>query len=256
MTDNNQTYKGHITRYDSDRHFGFIETPEGNSYFFFFDMTEQIQLKKRRLIDRIHMLCSGDEVEFNLRPSKKSIDKPEAYNLKFIKNERREQLINEAHQSDKLLGYIKLIDNEKLFVKHISTYVFLPLLISSWETKLDEVYYNRVEQLVTFRLTQTQKTDRLRAVLTDKKYIDEFYELQLAKKNEAILTANIAGRNSDGLIATILEGRIKGFVPISKNPDNNNLLKSEKIRIGSIVPVRIKQILKNKRVSLALADNE
>lgn len=256
MTENNKTYNGHITRYDSDRHFGFVETQDENSYFFFFDKTEQIQLKKQRLINKIHKFCSGDKVEFKLRPSRKSIDKLEAYDLKFIKNERREQLINEANQSDNLLGYIKLIDNEKLFVKHISTYVFIPLVISNWETSLDEVYYNRVEQLVTFRLTQTQKIDKLSAVLTDTKFIDEYYELQSAKDNETILTANITGKNSDGLFATLLNGQVEGFVPISKNPDTLELLKFEKLRKGNKADVKIKSIFNNKKVSLTLIDNE
>lgn len=260
MIENDKTYIGHITLYDNERNFGFVESEDEQSYFFFIDkkeqLREQIKLRKQGQRSKTHQFCSGDEVEFKLKPSQKATEKTEAYDLKFIKNERREQLINEANQSDNLLGYIKLIDNDKLFVKHISTYIFIPLVISNWETNIDEVYYNRAEQLVTFRLTQTQKIDKLKAVLTDTKFIDEYYELLSAKENETVLTAKITGRNSEGLFATLFNGQVNGFVPISKNPDSLELLKFEKLRKGNSTDVKVKHIFNDKRVSLTFADNE
>lgn len=256
MTEISKIYNGHITRYDSERHFGFVETENENSYFFFYEKTEQIQLKKQGLINKIHKFCSGDEVEFKIRPSKKETNKIEAFDLRFIKNKRREKLIEEANQSDYLLGYIKLIDNDKLFIKHISTYVFIPLDISDWETDLDEIYTNRVDKLVNFKLTQIQKTDKLKAVLTDVKFSNDYYELKSAIDKETILSATITGKNSQGLFATIQNGQIEGFIPISKSPENIELLKFEKIKKGSNTNVRVKHIFNNKRVSLALADND
>ena len=228
VAENSKIYIGHITRFDSKRHFGFVETENENSYFFFFDKTEQIQLKKQGVVNKIHKFCSGDEVEFKIRPSQKDINKVEGFDLKFIKNERREKLIEEANQSESLLGYIKLIDSDKLFIKHISTYVFIPLDISDWETDLDEIYTNRVDELVNFKLTQTQKIDKLKAVLTDVKYSNDYYELKSAIDNETTLSATITGKNSQGLFATIKNGRIEGFISVPKNPDNIELLKFQK----------------------------
>lgn len=256
MTENNKIYIGHVTRFDNERHFGFVETEEEQTYFFFFDKKEQIKLKKQGLIDKIHKFHSGDEVEFKIRPSQKDNNKFEAFDLKFIKNERRENLVAEANQSETLLGYLKLIDNEKLFVKHKSTYVFIPLDISEWETDLEEVYYNRIDKLVSFKLTQTQKTDKLKAVLTDVKFDQNYYEIKSAVDNEKTLQATITGKNSQGLFATIFNGQIEGFIPISKNPDSNELLKFEQVRIGTIENVKVKHIFNNKRVSLVFADND
>jgi cold shock CspA family protein len=256
VTENSKIYIGHITRFDSERHFGFVETENENSYFFFFEKTEQIQLKRQGLINKIHKFCSGDEVEFKLRPSQKDTNKTEAFDLRFIKNERREKLIEEANQSDNLLGYLKLIDNDKFFVKHISTYVFIPIDISDWETDLHETYTNRLDKLVNFKLTQTQKIDKLKAILTDMKFIDEYYELKSAIDNATILTATITGKNSQGLFATILNGHIDGFIPVSTNPDNFELLKFEKLRKGNNTNVKIKHIFNNKKVSLTLTENE
>jgi hypothetical protein len=46
--------------------------------------------KKEGLIKKVHKFCSGDEVEFKLKPSFKDSSKFEAYDIKFIRNERRE----------------------------------------------------------------------------------------------------------------------------------------------------------------------
>lgn len=256
MTESNNTYIGHVSRFDNERHFGFVETENEKSYFFFFDKTEQIQLKRQGLIDKIHKFHSGDEVEFKIRPSQKDERKFEAYDLKFIKNERRENLVTEANQSDTLLGYLKLIDNDRFYVKHKSTYVFIPLDISEWETDLDEIYYNRIDKLVNFKLTQTQKIDKLKAVLTDVMFSKEYYEIKSAFDNETTIQATITGKNSQGLFATILNGRIEGFIPISKSPDSTELLRFEQIRKGSVKDVRVKYMFNNKKVSLALTDNE
>jgi len=111
MQNKDNTYKGYVTRVEPERRFGFIETESGCSYFFFIDNTEQIQRKKLGLTDKIHKFCSGDEVEFQIRTSPKDPNKNEAYNLIFIRNERRQKLIDEAKLSDSFLGYIKMIDN-------------------------------------------------------------------------------------------------------------------------------------------------
>jgi cold shock CspA family protein len=256
MTESNKINTGYISRFDIERQFGFIESENENSYFFFLDKTELIQLKRKGLIDKIHKFCTGDEVEFELGPSKKDANKIVAYNLKFIKNEKRQKLIDEAIQFDMLSGFLKLIDEDKFFVKHLTTYIFVPLVISAWETDLDEIYNNRTNSLVNFKLTQSQKNNKLKAVLTDVKFCDEYYELLAAIDNETEFPALLTGKNTQGLFATIFNGRIEGFIPISKYPDNLELLKFEKLKKGNITNVRVKQILNNKRVSLTLAYDE
>ena len=97
MTESDKKYNGNITRIENSKRFGFIETKNDNSYFFFIDRKEQTQMKRQGLIDKRHTFCSGDEVEFQLRPSQRELGKYEAYNLKFIKNERRQKLIEESY---------------------------------------------------------------------------------------------------------------------------------------------------------------
>lgn len=253
LSDTKLTYFGHVSRYDTDRHFGFIET-EDNTYFFFFDKKEQIQLKKSGVIDRIHKFSSGDEVEFQLRPSIKDSSRLEAYNIKFIRNLRRQKLVEEAKEKDILLGYLKQVDNEKLFVKHKTTYVFVPLKISEWETDLEAVYFDRIDKLVEFRLTQTEKLDKLCAVLTDRKFSKEYQMITELMQSEQATEAKITGRNIHGLFATVFNGTLNGFVTLSKEPTPGEQEIFQKLRKGDDALVKLKHHPDTKNLFLKLAD--
>jgi len=247
-------YTGHVTRFNNERYFGFVEDETENSYFFFFDKALHKQLQKKGLVDKIHKFCSGDEVQFKLRPSQKDPYKLEAYDVTFIRNERREKLIQQATAGYELMGYIKLIDNDTLFIKHISTRVFLPLEISHWVTDLDEIYTDRIDTLVSFKLNQTQKIDNLKAELTNIKFIEEYYQLQSAMINQTILEAIITGKNSKGSFCTILNKQINCFIPKLKDPYYMELLQSNNLTKGNTLNVKVIRINNNKSIALQLTN--
>lgn len=207
-----QTFTGHITRFDNQRNFGFIETENNEQYFFFFDKAEVIAQKRAGIIEKVHKYCSGDEVQFKLQPCAKDKTKLQAYDLKFIRNQRRELLIEEAKTNDILLGYLKLIDNEKFFVKHISTYVFIELKISNWETNLQANYYNRIDTLVEFQLTQLEKIDRLSATLVQRDFKKQFNQISNLRTSQELTPALVTGRNKNGFFVTILNNTTNAFI--------------------------------------------
>lgn len=69
MDENIATFIGFVSRYYSDRKFGFVESNDGQSYFFKYDKAGIKQQKAQGIINDIHAFCSGDEVEFQLGPS-------------------------------------------------------------------------------------------------------------------------------------------------------------------------------------------
>jgi hypothetical protein len=256
MDENIATFIGYVTRYYSDRKFGFVESNDGQSYFFKYDKAGIKQQKAQGIINDIHVFCSGDEVEFQLGPSNEKEGSLEAFNLVFLKNERRDALIKESLELGKLHGYIKLVDNDKLFIKHSSTYVYIPLEISDWETDLQETYYDRLEALVSFKLTQTNKISKLKARLTDVRYIDDYYELLSIKDNEISIPSIIIGKNSVGLHVTILDGKYEGFVLLSQNHRPLEPQNLDKYKKGEVVDVFIKNIpCNNKNLRLIKVEN-
>lgn len=255
MTEN-IIYYGYITWYNTERRFGLVKTITGESFFFFFDKNEFIKRKREEGIRSYHEFRYGDEVEFKIRQSLKDNSKFEAFDLRFIKNERVDKLIEEANVLNSLWGYLQLI-NDKFFVKHISTYTLIPLEISAWETDLGIIYHNRINKKVNFRLTQTKNTNKLKAVLTDTIFTSDYCNLKSALNSEKILQATITGRNTQGFFATIFDGLIEGFILISKKRDNTKMLKYRHIKKGNIVDVKIKYIQhNNKHVSFTLFEND
>jgi hypothetical protein len=251
-----QIYSGHIVRLNHEKLFGFIEAENGELYFFHSatEQNQQKKLKQEGLLPSVHTYKSGDYVSFKLRSIQKEDFKYEAYDVKFLANERRNLLINEYHKNGILQGYIKIFDSGKLFIKDINTYVYLPIFISDWEFNKDEVYIKRENKLVSFRLNQTVKIDKLHAVLQDAKFIDEYYELMSHFDNQTTLQAIITGKNKHGYFALLCNGKIEGFIAM-KNIFNGAIIKEDnfsKLRKGDTANVRIKSRLQptSLRVSL------
>lgn len=254
----NQVHIGHIVRLNNENTYGFIETENGELYFFhaLAEKKRQKKLKQEGLLPTIQNYISGDQVSFKLRLSQKIDYKFEAYDVTFLVNEGRNLLINEFEKNNILHGYIKIIDSNKFYIKHITTYIHLPILISDWEDNIDEVYTNRENKLVSFRLNQTEKIDKLAAILSDTKFIDEYYVLMSHFDNNTNLQAVITGKNNNGYYALLFDGKIEGFI--------NYIFKSTIIKDdsfshfkkGDFVTVRIKHRLQTQmHVSLAFVLN-
>lgn len=238
---------GHVTQFNNKRSFGFIESGT-DEFFFFIDRSEKIRLRKSRLIDEIHRFSSGDEVEFKIKPSLQDNTNLIAYDVQFIRNYRRQALIEDANENKVLKGYIKQVGNDGFFVKHINTYVYCPLQISGWEIDFQSVYLDRVEKLVEFRLLETNRIDKVKAELIDQKFCKEYFDIIELKETGKEIEALITGRNSHGYFASILDGAVEGFILFPAEEKT----KFDTLRNGDIAIVTIKVIHNNKKVHLTL----
>jgi ribosomal protein S1 len=250
--DTNQVHIGHVVRFIKERNFGFIEDEQGEIYFFFFDKGRLKQLKKAGEISYVHHFISGDRVSFQLRLVQQEEGKIEAYNVTFIANERKQNLIDNFSERGVLDGYLKIFDSETIFVKDRSTYVYTPIQISAWEENLDDVYFNRENQLVRYKLNQTVRTDKLTARLNDAKYIDEYYQLLAHFDNQTSIPALITGRYKLGLLVTIFDGTLKVFIKVKDIDQQYN----SRFKKGDIVDTYVSKIsYVQRRVTLMLRES-
>jgi hypothetical protein len=243
------TYTGHIARFYIDKCHGFIETEDESSFFFYFDKREQKRFKKQGQLDKVHCSCPGDEVEFKLKASIKDADKYEAYDLKFIQNVKREMLVEEAREKRTLAGYLKKVDEGQFFVKHISTYVYIPVEISEWETDFSSIYTDRINTLVKFQLLQLEKLDVLKARLVDRKFSSEYKELIILFTTGSKTEALVTGVGKKGFFTKILGGKVEGFIHLPQR-----IVEELSIKKGETVLVKVKHLPNGKTVSLELAD--
>ncbi len=239
--------RGHVTRYEKEKHFGFIETADKQSYFFHRDKAEVIRQKRAGIESGVHVFNPGDEVEFRVRPAEKENGRLEAFDIVFIRNEQQDKLMAEAEQGLPLTGYLKSI-KEKLFVKHISTYLLIPVDVSAWETDLDEVYNNRLDSMVTFRLASPGKSGKLTAILEGRKFSAVYDELRVLEDSGESVEGIITGKNEDGYFVSVL-GDVQGFVSAKDIPAEDKEL-FFKYSEGDRVMVSVRAIHKNKKLSL------
>ncbi|GHT03388.1 hypothetical protein AGMMS49525_08380 [Bacteroidia bacterium] len=200
----NQIYNGVVSFYHIQKHFGFIEC-DNNSYYFFIDTgdikAKNIELRRKKIKQKIKTKYNiGDEVNFKL---KYVDDKKEAYDIEYLGNAQRQLLVNEAEEKLILVGYLKKVD-DNFFVKHISTYLFIPVKISKYEIDIDSVYENRINQLIQFQLENTKKIDNLKAVLVDRKFRYDWNQIQDLFEKQEIVSGLIKHRTKGGLIVDIL----------------------------------------------------
>ena len=207
-------YNGYISFYHVQRHFGFIAC-DGKSYYFFLN-TDEIksknkELKKQKIETKFRTLYYiGDEVNFKLKISD---GKTEAYDIEYIGNPQKQSLLSEAEEKQILYGYLKRI-GENFFIKHISTYIFIPIRIYDFEIDIDEVYTKRVNQLLQFQLYRAKNTDALTAILVDRKVSPDWEKIREAYETQEILTGCIKNKNKKGLIVDIFG--FEAFLPESQ----------------------------------------
>jgi len=150
------------------------------------------------------------EVDFLVR-LKQIGDKFEAFDIEYVGNEQRQLLIEEYQEKKVLLGYLKKV-NDTFFVKHISTYVFLPIEISKYE--IESSYDERLNQLVQFQLKNINKIDKIKAILTDRTYSCEWEKIKELFERQEIISGLIKQRTRGGFIVDVFG--IDAFLPGSQ----------------------------------------
>ena len=221
--------KGQIVYYNKIKESGLIETEKGELVYLKYNKIEQAQLKKSGTIKVKHKFNFGDEVEFDIEiaDGKRNV----AINVRFIKNEKINKILEEYNVKGRLTGFLKIIENEKFYVKHIPSKVWLKLELSPFEINIQENYFNRSNKEVSFELKSIRKNGNITASIIDKTYSKEYYVLLDLMNNADVVEGVITGKNNYGLFMKIGESNLNCFLPLTKTPNEmvkNIFLHSEK----------------------------
>lgn len=227
----NEIYKGTITYINYIKKYGFIQNKDNTNFFFYFGNISA------------HQYLKGDFVKFKLKLSEKDNRKEIAYDLKRVGNSFLELLLKEYYNKQYLSGYLKHIDNGKYNVKHIPSDIEVPVHISVWKNNIYETYNNRINKIVKFKLKE-DRLPKVFAYLSDISFCPELKILQKFVESQKIIKALITGRNDDGYFATIIKGKVKGFIYCKDGHSfrNNNYVKvkikriSEKTKQITLIP--------------------
>ncbi|MEO6488500.1 MAG: hypothetical protein ABIO04_01055 [Ferruginibacter sp.] len=184
---------------------------------------------------KVHRFLIGDQVTFNLKKTGSKGSITYAVNIQYQYNTALELLVNKATVENKFLGYIKITDDE-YFVKEIESYLFFPLLISSYEIPPSE---KETENAVIFKLENIEKPDNIKASLYNHHYIPEFLEAVQHFKKQSIVDGVISKITPFG-IHVLLLGKLKARVGIDE--ELKKKIATNSLQVNSIVPLKIKYL--------------
>jgi len=243
---------GQVIRYLVDKNYGFIESEQGDIYFFKNDRKKQKELKRAGKIDSVHKYSSGDEVTFIPAKSPDPGLGAFASEVTFVGHEKRTALADESEAKQILQGTLKKFEDDTWFVVHTNTKVYVPLSISSWEIDLEKTYESRVDQRVGFKLTQTHSLDKLTAILIDRRFNPDFQKLRDHYEEETTIKVTVTGKNQHGYFAKLAFGDFVGFIKLDKNASKIQADEYKQIQKDQEVWVKLQRIQEN-QVQLPLS---
>lgn len=238
---------GKIEKYFIDKTYGFIKAEDGNSYFFLFGKEEKkIALRNSGLSNR-HVIYSGDSLTFKLKPSDLDQTKLIAYDLCFIENSNKEDIIMECQKHGSLTGRLKMIGNN-LYVKHFSTNMMIFVRTSKWEIDMDDVYIENLDRIVKFKVFKDEKAGSLYAYLVDRRFCKEYNMAIEAMNENKTLEGRVLRKNRIGVYVQIFEDT-EAFVSFPSYLSQQD----KKLFNEQIISVKVKNILESRHIYLELA---
>lgn len=207
-----KVYKGEVTAFYQTKKYGFIQSGD-EKYFFFMGNNELAERKKKGLPP--HDFSIGDQVEFKLEPGIKE-GEYQAYDIIFLTNPSRENLVKEYQEKGILTGYLKKIEDD-FFVKEINSYSIIPLNICAEELDFENVYTNRLNELVSFKLKNSKlRLDKLTAFLVDRKLSEKYLFLFHLVESKQEIEVKVTGKNTKGIFLTY-DNIFSGFLMFKKS---------------------------------------
>ena len=230
-----KTVMGKITFINHDKNYATIEyehngkkkTISGN-----ISEKEQEKLKREKIIKKVHQFHVGDEVSFIVALSGRG-DKMVADCLQFHYNNALDNLINKSYEENRFVGYLKKVE-EDYFVKETGSYIFFPLILSPWEKKPK---IDNLNEPIFFKLENTDKPDKVTAVIFRSEYIPEYmYALQCVKK-KTVLDAKVYKVTAHGIFVDVIDKKIQAKITADKKAGAEKALPL--VEVGDVLKVVI-----------------
>ncbi|MEO6584306.1 MAG: hypothetical protein ABIO05_08265 [Ferruginibacter sp.] len=175
----------------------------------------QEELKTKGLVKKIHQYNTGDVVRFKIKKAGRG-DLMIAYELEFLYNNSRSDLINKAKKENRLTGYLKQTD-DGFFIKEIDSYQFFPIQFSPWQIIPGE---DKLNEPVSFFLENLDKPEKITASLFDNSFIPEFHTAVKYFKAKTTIEATITKISPHGIYLDVINNKIHAKInPADISPE-------------------------------------
>jgi hypothetical protein len=190
--------------------------------------------------------CLGDEIEFKLEFEN---DQSKAICTRIIGNAAGELLLKSHLENPKQIGFLKLDSDGKYHIKDKKTGYRIPLESSFWETDLEEVYTKNINKPIEYRVNQTSRLDRLKAILLNRKFSSNYSKIVDHFISGSVLPAEVTGKGKQGFFVKIFDGECEGIILLSRSQ-----LEDLSLSKGTTVTVKVKHMPNHHRVALELLE--
>lgn len=199
----------------------------------------QEEQKAKGLIKKIHQYNTGDVVRFKIKKAGRG-DLMIAYELEFLYNNNRSDIINKAKKENRFIGYLKKTD-DGFFIKEIDSYQFFPIQFSPWQIIPGEADMNEAK---SFFLENLEKPEKTTAALFNNHFIPEFHTAVKYFKAKTIIEACIKKITPHGIYLDVINDKIHAKL----NPAALNVTDVQTMQIGNMIKVIISYLNKNRIV--------
>jgi len=207
---------GYISYLNKSGNYGFIDCPELNLDHIFFHFSSCNKTYKN-----IH---KGDKVSFEPEydDTKGVIPKE----IAFVENATLDVLKNNFENGTHLKGFLKKIEN-KYYVKDLTTYMFIRLVLIDHEDNVKEVYEEHLNELIDYKIVMFTEKNKIRAINLNRQFSPDRNLLTEGHQTSGLVVAGVKG----GFQVKVYENII-GFLPFSFTRTSE-----KKIEVGSLVEV-------------------
>ncbi len=206
------TITGKISFVHHDKHYvtiEYLQNGKKKSINGKVDEARQLKMKEQQLIKKVHQFHEGDEVYFIPERSARG-DKMVAEQIRYRFNDALGNLVNRASKENRFVGYLKFADNS-FFVKETGSYQFFPLILSAWEQPPDP---NKLNEPVFFSLQNTNKPDKLTAVLYKRRFIPAFLAAQKHYENKTAVNSLVHKVTPHGIYVKLMGDAIQAKISL------------------------------------------
>jgi hypothetical protein len=180
-------------------------------------LQEQEKLRAEKIIRKVHHFHVGDEVSFVLAQSPRG-DRMIADCIEYKFNNALDNLITKSTEENRLVGYLKKVEDE-YFVKETGSYIFFPLVLSPWERKPSESSLN---EPVFFKIANKGKQGKATASLLKSDYIPEFMTAQKLYRSKTIIQAEVTKTSPHAIFVNVVGDKVQAKIPVENQEGEAN----------------------------------
>ena len=178
---------GYIT-YINKNGYGFIDSPDLQLDYIYFHVTNCA--RKYKNIYKGDMVSFELDVTWDLKGTNERLY--EAKNISFIQNLALEMLHYDYEHGITRQGFLKKIA-DKYYVKDRKTYVLIRLILTYYEINHQEVYEDKLNQLIDYKIILITPANKIRAINLNRQLLTTCIFLVEGNQTEGQVMTQVKG---------------------------------------------------------------